>query len=181
MWTSASSCRVHSSAELLARAISVHGWTNRRRSTACWTCVPVAAASPSSPRMLSPMPKSMRWIFPPMRLAVAQRNVSDYKLQDRVHLIESDLFANLQRQTIRHHHQQPALRGCRIGRNACRRNTGTNRNWRWAAAKTDWMPRAKFSKTPRQYLNRERRAGSGNRPQPRSTGSRLPGSALHLA
>ena len=28
-------------------------------------------------------------------LAVAERNVNDYKLQDRVHLIESDLFANL--------------------------------------------------------------------------------------
>ncbi len=51
-------------------------------------------------------------------LEVAQRNVNDYQLQDRVHLVESDLFTDLGGRQIRPDHQQPALCGCRIGRRA---------------------------------------------------------------
>ena len=43
-------------------------------------------------------------------LAVAQRNVNDYALADRINLIRSDIFANLPEKDVRPHHQQPTLR-----------------------------------------------------------------------
>ena len=43
-------------------------------------------------------------------LTVAQRNVADYGLADRINLIRSDLFSNLSGKELRPHHQQSAVR-----------------------------------------------------------------------
>jgi ribosomal protein L3 glutamine methyltransferase len=70
-------------------------------------------------------------------LAVARINVDDYELQDRITLIESDLYTQL-----------PARKYDLIISNppyvnsgsmaSCRRNTCASRNWRWPAARTAW-------------------------------------------
>ena len=49
--------------------------------------------------MRTPMPTSTPSTSRPTRSTVAQRNVSDYGLADRINLIRSDLFANLSGKT----------------------------------------------------------------------------------
>ncbi len=45
-------------------------------------------------------------------LAVARKNVALHRMQRRVRLVQGDLFAPLQRQALRPHHRQSALRRC---------------------------------------------------------------------
>ena len=75
-----------------ARAVSSATPT---RVTSRSTCAPARAASRSCSRTRTRTPTSTRSTSRPEALAVAQRNVSDYGLADRINLIRSDLFANL--------------------------------------------------------------------------------------
>ena len=71
-------------------------------------------------------------------LAVAQRNVSDYGLADRINLIRSDLFANLPAKSYDLIISNPPyVDGDRDG-SAAGANTGTSRRSRSPAATTAW-------------------------------------------
>jgi ribosomal protein L3 glutamine methyltransferase len=77
-------------------------------------------------------------------LAVAQRNVADYGLADRINLIRSDLFANLSEKSYDLIISNPPY-VTRWRWKSCHRNIGTSRSWHLPAVKTGWTRCARFS------------------------------------
>ena len=69
-------------------------------------------------------------------LAVARRNVADYRLVRRVRPVRSDLFDAAGRRALRRHPQQPAVRRCAARCVGSPRNTAASPNWRWRAGAT---------------------------------------------
>ncbi len=73
-------------------------------------------------------------------LAVAQRNVAEHGLQDRINLIRSDLLSNLTEKTLSAHHQQSALRQTPWRWRSCRPSTRTSRRSHWREVTMDSTP-----------------------------------------
>src|SRR5690242_16113706 len=71
-------------------------------------------------------------------LAVAQRNVSDYGLADRINLVRSDLFDNLPEKSYDLIISNPPY-VTSVAMRTCRASTGTSRRSRSLAVKMAWM------------------------------------------
>jgi tRNA1(Val) A37 N6-methylase TrmN6 len=116
-------------------------------------CLPIMLAD------AFPTRRSMRSTSPPMRWPWPASNVDDYELQDRITLIESDLYTNCRRKYDLIISNPPYVNSGSMA--SCPRNTCASRNWRWPVARTAWTWCA--DRRRRRRAPARRRAGRRDR------------------